>query len=145
MKKSELLETIEEIITEILGENVAYELTGTAGKTTQSFTNDAEAKRFQSQNQNIKFIKKLEETEDEDEFDTLDDTNLHKDFNKKAKEEEKKNKKTNKKNDDIISAYQKIAGDIKAKAKAANRGDEEAKAWILKHQDIIIDYNKLKN
>jgi hypothetical protein len=59
MKRSDLKKQIEEIITELLDENVAYELTGVTGKTTQSFTNDAEALKFKSQNQNVKSIKKL--------------------------------------------------------------------------------------
>jgi len=59
MKRSELKKQIEEIITELLDENVAYELTGATGKTAQSFPNDAEAQKFKSQNQNIKSIKKI--------------------------------------------------------------------------------------
>jgi hypothetical protein len=59
MKLSELKKQIEEIITELLDENVAYELTGATGKTTQSFPNDGEAQKFKSQNQNIKSIKKI--------------------------------------------------------------------------------------
>jgi hypothetical protein len=59
MKRSEFKKQIEEIITELLDENVAYELTGATGKTTQSFPNDAEAQKFKAQNQNIKSIKKI--------------------------------------------------------------------------------------
>jgi len=147
MKLSELKKQIEDAITEILGESEAYKVTGASGKDDlESFANAAAANAFKAANPNIKKIEKLEETEDEDdEFDTLDDTASDKESNKSAKEEEKKNKKINKKRDEIISAYKKIAGDIKAKAKAANSGDKEAKAWILKHQDTIKAYNKLKN
>jgi hypothetical protein len=59
MKRSELKKQIEEIITELLDENVAYELTGAVGKTTQSFPSDAEAQKFKAQNSNIKSIKKI--------------------------------------------------------------------------------------
>jgi hypothetical protein len=59
MKRSELKSKIEEIITELLDENVAYELTGTTGTTTQSFPNDSAAQQFKTKNQNIKAIKKI--------------------------------------------------------------------------------------
>lgn len=67
MKLSELKKYIEENIVEILDENVAYELTGATGKTTQSFANDSEAQKFKAQNQNVKSIKKLEEAKDDEE------------------------------------------------------------------------------
>jgi hypothetical protein len=59
MKRSELKSKIEEIITELLDENVAYELTGTTGTTTQSFPSDTAAQQFKAKNQNIKSIKKI--------------------------------------------------------------------------------------
>ena len=59
MKRSELKSKIEEIITELLDENVAYELAGATGTTTQSFPNDSAAQKFKAQNQNVKSIKKI--------------------------------------------------------------------------------------
>ena len=162
MKKSELLETIEEIITEILGEATPAELkqetltisnrTAEIAELNKQLSLEKDPKKQVELKARLEVLKTelsqaqaIKETEDEDEFDTLDDTASDKESNKSAKEEEKKNKKINKKRDEIISAYKKIAGDIKAKAKAANSGDKEAKAWILKHQDTIKAYNKLKN
>ena len=59
MKRSELKSKIEEIITELLDENVAYELTGATGTTTHSFPTDSAAQKFKAQNQNVKSIKKI--------------------------------------------------------------------------------------
>jgi hypothetical protein len=60
MKRSELKSKIEEIITELLDENTAFELTGATGaKTLQSFSNDSEAQKFKAQNPNVRSIKKI--------------------------------------------------------------------------------------
>ena len=150
MKRTELQQAIEEIITEILSENTLK--TQSSQEIDQKIQDDPEflkkirnamAKAEKGDTTDLTMaIAGLKEVEDDD--DALDDTTLDKDFNKKAKEEEKKNKKTDKKKDEIISAYKKIAGDIKEKAKAANSGNKEAKAWIDKHQDIIKAYRKLQ-
>lgn len=153
MKKSELLETIEEIITEILSEGTKTFVATSGNDEEQAIQQDNTIKNKQAVIKTIKgsspgtavVAATTTNESDDDEFDTLDDIASDKESNKSAKEEEKKNKKANKKRDEIISAYKKIAGDIKAKAKAANSGDKEAKAWILKHQDTIKAYNKLKN
>ena len=106
MKRTELEQAIEEIITEILSENVNL----------------------------------VNEVEDDD-----DDSTSEKEPSKaELKKLEKELGSKNKKKDEIISAYKKIAGDIKEKAKAANSGNKEAKAWIDKHQDIIKAYRKLQ-
>lgn len=83
--------------------------------------------------------KKAEKEEDED-----DSTEEKEPTKAELKKLEKELGSKNKKKDEIISAYKKIAGDIKEKAKAANSGDKEAKAWIDKHQDIIKAYRKLQ-
>ena len=59
MKRSELKKQIEKTITEILDEAMAYELSGERGVKIQSFTDDAEAQRFKTNNKNIKSIKKI--------------------------------------------------------------------------------------
>jgi hypothetical protein len=62
MKRKDLYNYIkEEIVNELTNENVAIELTGTTGKTIQSFPNLSSANKFKSENPNIKAIKQLEE------------------------------------------------------------------------------------
>ena len=63
MKRKDLYEYIrEEIINELsTNENIAVELTGTTGKTVQSFKDKAAADKFKAENPNIKAVKPLEE------------------------------------------------------------------------------------
>jgi hypothetical protein len=63
MKRKELYNYIrEEIVNELsTNEAVAVELTGTTGKTVQSFKDMSAANRFKSENPNIKAVKQLEE------------------------------------------------------------------------------------
>lgn len=64
MKRKDLYNYIkEEIVNELTNESVAVELTGTTGKTVQSFPNLSAANKFKSENPNIKAIKQLEEDE----------------------------------------------------------------------------------
>ena len=60
MKRNELKSYIREEIIATLSEDVAYQVTGTSGKTVQSFKNDQEAKDFDSKSSNVT-VKKLEE------------------------------------------------------------------------------------
>ena len=62
MKRNELKSYIREEIIATLSEDVAYQVTGTSGKTVQSFKNDQEAKDFDSKSSNVT-VKKLEEDE----------------------------------------------------------------------------------
>ena len=62
MKRSDLKSFIREEIINTLSEDVAYQVTGTSGKTVQSFKNDQEAKDFDSKSSNVT-VKKLEEDE----------------------------------------------------------------------------------
>jgi transcriptional regulator with XRE-family HTH domain len=63
MKRKELYNYIrEEIINELsTNEGIAVELTGTTGKTVQSFKDMSAANKFKSENPNIKTVKQLEE------------------------------------------------------------------------------------
>jgi hypothetical protein len=63
MKRKELYNFIrEEIVNELkANENVAVELTGTTGKTVQSFKDLTAANKFKSENPNVKAVKALEE------------------------------------------------------------------------------------
>ena len=65
MTHKDLYEYIrEEIINELsTNENIAVELTGTTGKTVQSFKDKAAADKFKAENPNIKAVKPLEEDE----------------------------------------------------------------------------------
>ena len=63
MKRKELYNYIrEEIVNELsTNEGVAVELTGTTGKTVQSFKDMSAANKFKSENPNVKAVKQLEE------------------------------------------------------------------------------------
>ena len=63
MKRKELYNFVrEEIINELkANENIAIELTGTTGKTVQSFKDLTAANKFKSENPNVKAVKALEE------------------------------------------------------------------------------------
>jgi hypothetical protein len=63
MKRKELYNYIrEEIVNELsTNEGVAVELTGTTGKTVQSFQNMSAANKFKSENPNVKAVRQLEE------------------------------------------------------------------------------------
>ena len=63
MKRKELYNYIrEEIVNELsTNEAVAVELTGTTGKTVQSFKDMSAANKFKSENPNVKAVKQLEE------------------------------------------------------------------------------------
>ena len=62
MKRNELKSYIREEIIATLSEDVAYQVTGTSGKTVQSFKNDQDAKEFDAKSTNVT-VKKLEEDE----------------------------------------------------------------------------------
>jgi hypothetical protein len=62
MKRSDLKSFIREEIINTLSEDVAYQVTGTSGKTVQSFKNDQEARDFDAKASNVT-VKKLEEDE----------------------------------------------------------------------------------
>lgn len=134
MKLSELQQAIEEIITEILSESDTDETRGTV--LMPRSTSPQNIKKYTDQNIDVE----VREVKDED-----DDSPAEKEPTKsELKKIDKELGSKNKKKDEIISAYKKIAGDIKEKAKAANSGDKEAKAWIDKYQSIIKAYKKLQ-
>ena len=148
MKRTELEQAIEEIITEILSENTLK--TQSSQEIDQRIQDDPEfLEKIRNAMANAEkgdttdltmAMSGLKEVEDED-----DDSTSEKEPSKaELKKLEKELGSKNKKKDEIISAYKKIAGDIKEKAKAANSGNKEAKAWIDKHQDIIKAYRKLQ-
>ena len=109
MKRTELEQAIEEIITEILSENTLK--TQSSQEIDQRIQDDPEfLEKIRNAMANAEkgdttdltmVIAGLKEVEDDD--DTLDDTTLDKDFNKKAKEEEKKNNKKDVSRKDVWS------------------------------------------
>lgn len=154
MKRTELEQAIEEIIIEILSpeeQRAKSSAKAAAQEDAKDATNDLriattslEKKAAQDElnlaKKNLAKANAMTEAEDED-----DDSPAEKEPSKaELKKLEKELGSKNKKKDEIISAYKKIAGDIKEKAKAANSGDKEAKAWIDKYQSIIKAYKKLQ-
>jgi len=145
MKRTELQQAIEEIITEILSESDVTDINNAIKnkKIDPKKVEDAAKQAQQGKSDNLALMMATAGTLKEEEDD--DDSPAEKEPTKaELKKLEKELGSKNKKKDEIISAYKKIAGDIKEKAKAANSGDKEAKAWIDKHQSIIKAYKKLQ-
>lgn len=120
MKRSDLKSFIREEIINTLSEDVAYQVTGTSGKTVQNFKNDQEAKDFDAKSTNVT-VKKLEE-----ETETPSD-GMHQVMLSYIKPEFK---------DSYPKDYNKYFSFLKAKSKPLS-GPNKPQVWLKFLNDLI--------